>query len=258
MNLVKDSPIPLYYQIREILRKEILESELPHGSSLPSESDLMERFSVSRATVRRAMQDLVQEGLVYRLRGRGAFVRSLRIVQELTALTGFVEDMLELGHRPLARLVKAEQVPANETVAAKLNLPIGETVTYIERVRLANEIPLSFDTTWLPNDLGQKIVQDNLDIYPIYSLLEDKYGILLGNAQYVIDAAVAEATLARILNIDEGAPIFIIERTAQTTEGIPIDFEMLHYRADRIRFALQLNRKRPTWRLDVLDELIRP
>jgi len=258
MGLMRNGPLPLYYQIREILRKEIVENDLIPGSPLPSEAELMDRFKVSRATARKAMQDLVNEGLAYKVRGRGAFVRGLPIEQELTALTGFVEDMLELGQCPLARLITAEQILADDKVAGKLRLEVGAPVTYIERVRLANGTPLSFDVTWLPGQIGQKILQDDLNIYPIYSLLEDKHGILLGMADYVVNASVAEGDLAAILSVQNGTPIFIIERTAYTIDGLPVDYELLYYRADRIRFAMRLNRKRPSWRLDVLDDLIKP
>lgn len=255
MSVSKDSPLPLHYQIRQILRKDIFIKRLCPGAPFPSEKELMRRFDVSRTTVRKAMDDLVVEGLIYRVQGQGTFVRGRQIERELTALTGFVEDMVALGYRPSAKVVKTDQVAADETVAKKLELVPGEKVTYIERVRLANDIPLSFDTTWLPNDIGQQIVQDDLSIYPIYSLLEDKYGVSLGHADYVIEATTAVDYIAQMLQIDDGSPAFRIERTAYTAEGVPIDYEMLYYRGDRIRFSMRLKRKRPPWRLSMLKDI---
>ena len=255
MEISKESPLPLYYQLREVLRQEIVQNNLMPGTLLPSESEMIERFNVSRPSVRRAISDLEAEGLIYREHGKGSFVRGQQIEQELTALTGFVEDMLELGYRPHARLIKTKQVPADQNVAKKLKLPLGTIVTYIERVRIANDIPLSFDTTWMPNDIGQKIIRDNLEVYPIYSLLEDKHGFTLEEADYVIGATVAMGRITSVLEVEQGAPIFTIERTANAKGGIPIDYELLYYRADRIRFAMRLKRKRPPWGLDVLDDL---
>ncbi|MEW5813960.1 MAG: GntR family transcriptional regulator [Spirochaetota bacterium] len=254
MQVSKSNPAPLYYQIREIIRDEIINSSLLPGTLLSSETGLINRFKVSRATVRRALDDLAAEGIVYRVQGQGTFVRGHRISQELTALTGFVEDMLELGLRPSSQLLKTDELPVSEVVAKKLNLSPGEVVTYIERLRLANNIPLSFDTTWLPNDVGQKIVSEDLTSYPIYSLLEDKYGITLSEANYIIDASTAEGEIAEILQIQTGDPIFVITRVAYTAEELAIDYEKLYYRADRINFSMRLKRRRPSWRMDSLDK----
>ncbi len=251
--ITKNSPVPLYYQILEIIRDEIANFSLPPGERLPSETELIERFNVSRATVRKALDVLAAEGAVYRIQGKGTFVSDKRIGQELTALTGFVEDMLELGFSPSSQLLKAVQVTASSVVAKQLNLSPGDVVTYIERLRLANNVPLSFDTTWLPNDIGQKIISNDLNRYPIYSLLEDKYNIILEEADYKVDASIAKGEIASLLQIQTGDPIFVITRVAYTTEKIPIDYEKLYYRADRISFSMHFDRKRPTWRMDALD-----
>lgn len=251
-DLVRESPLPLYYQIREVLMKELAQGKFPLGSSLPSESELMARFQVSRTTVRKALDDLVVAGLIHRAQGQGTFVRGQHIEQELTALTGFVEDMLELGYRPSARVVRIEPKLADEHVANKLGLSPGAPVTYIERIRLSNDQPISFDVTWLPRILGEQVANENLAVYPIYSLLEDKLEVLLDHATYRIEASLANSQVAQMLGIDHGAPIFLIERTAYSTEGRPVDYEKLHYRGDRIRFLMKLNRKRPPWRLEAL------
>jgi len=248
----RDSPLPLYYQICQILRGELAQGNYPLGSSLPSESELIKRFQVSRTTVRKALDELALEGLIHRAQGRGTFVLGFRIEQELTALTGFVEDMLELGYRPSARVVKVEQTLAEGHVAKMLDLDPGAPVTYIERIRLANDEPISFDVTWLPQALGDRVAKENLALYPIYSLLEDKIGVLLDRATYQIESALAMDEVARVLEIEPGSPIFLIERTAYSIEGKPVDYEKLHYRGDRIRFSMMLNRKRPPWRLEAL------
>ncbi|MCF6334569.1 MAG: GntR family transcriptional regulator [Spirochaetales bacterium] len=253
VQITKSNPTPLYYQICEIIRDEIATLSLQPGELLPSETELIKRFNVSRATVRKALDALAAEGVVYRLQGKGTFVSDKRIGQELTALTGFVEDMLELGFTPSSQLLKTDQVAASSIVAKQLNLSPGDMVTYIERLRLADNIPLSFDTTWLPDSIGQKIVSNDLNIYPIYSLLEDKYNIILDEANYKVDASTAEGEIADLLQIQPGDPIFVITRTAYTTEKLPIDYEKLYYRADRISFSMHFDRKRPTWRMDSLD-----
>ncbi|HTG53558.1 MAG TPA: FAD-dependent oxidoreductase, partial [Gemmatimonadaceae bacterium] len=125
---------------------------LATGSQLPTENDLIARFGVSRPTVRRAVQNLVSRGLVEIQRGRGTYVTRPKITQELTALSGFVEDMQALGRHPTARLLDKQLVAADKTVAQQLALPAGSLVVRIRRVRLADGEPVSFDETYLPRE----------------------------------------------------------------------------------------------------------
>jgi GntR family transcriptional regulator len=127
-------------------------------------------------------------------------------------------------------------------VARHLDISTGTRVMRIERVRLADSVPMSFDETYLPLEIGGKIVRNDLRVMPIFTLLEEKYGIPLTEAEYSLEAAAASAHVARALSVPEGAPIFRIERTSFTTEGKPIDYEMLSYRGDLIRFVTRLAR----------------
>ncbi|MBN1318830.1 MAG: GntR family transcriptional regulator [Anaerolineales bacterium] len=251
----RNSPLPLYHQLLELLEKELAAGKYPPGSKFPSESELIGRFGVSRATVRRALRELELHGLVNRVQGQGTFVRSQRIEQELTALTGFVEDMLEINYRPSARVIKIEQVNLDNQVSQMLDLPSGSPATYIERVRLANSVPLSFDVTWLPNPIGEQIAQENLVLFPIFSLLEDRLDIQLDHATYRIESVLAQKRVAQYLEIKSGAPILAIERTAFSTDGKPVDHEILHYRGDSIRLSMKLERKQPPWKLEDLEKM---
>lgn len=116
----------------------------------------------------------------------------------------------------------------------------------IERVRLADAVPMSFDETYLPLDIGRKIVRNDLRVMPIFTLLEEKYGIPLTEVKYSLEAAAASAQVAKALEVAEGTPIFRIERTSFTTDGKPIDYEMLSYRGDLIQFVTRLARRSTT------------
>ena len=226
-----------------VLASEIADGDLRIGDQLPTEDSLISRFGVSRITVRRAVQNLVRRGLVEIRRGKGTFVAAPKITQELTELSGFVEDMHALGRKPTARVIAKEIVTADATVATQLALTRGEHVVRIRRVRLADGIPLSFDETYLPLELGQKIITHNLKAEPIFSLLERKYDVPLIEAEYKLDAAPAEAEVAAALKVKQGSPIFRIERTSYSTGGRPVDYERLHYRGDLVRFVTRLVRK---------------
>src|SRR6201981_2705501 len=235
----------LYARVETVLAGEITNGDLTVGDQLPTEDSLIARFGVSRITVRRAIQNLVSRGLVEIRRGKGTFVAAPKITQELRELSGFVEDMHALGRKPTARVIGKEIVTADATVASQLALTRGERVVRIRRVRLADGIPLSFDETFLPLDLGKKIITNNLKVEPIFSLLERKYNVPLIEAAYKLDAVAAENEVARALKVKPQSPIFRIERTSYTTGSRPVDYETLHHRGDLAQFVTRLVRKIP-------------
>lgn len=234
---------PLYAKVEAALAADIAAAVLPSGSQLPPEDRLVERFSVSRTTVRKAIENLVARGLVEIRRGKGTFVAPPKITQELTELTGFVEDMQALGRTPTARLLDKEVVPADTDVARQLGLATGSLVMRIRRVRLADGVPTSFDETYLPREIGEKVVTHDLDAEPIFSLLEDKYELPLTDAEYRLEAVNATSDVAQALAVRPGSAVFLIERTSYTEGHRPIDYEKLHYRGDLIRFVTRLARR---------------
>ncbi|HMF77297.1 MAG TPA: GntR family transcriptional regulator [Bryobacteraceae bacterium] len=233
----------LYAQVESVLASEVTGRSLKPGDQLPTEDDLMARFGVSRITVRRAIQNLVSRGLVEIQRGRGTFVAPHKITQEITELSGFVEDMQAIGRKATARLIDKKIVTADEIVARQLALPKGARVVRIQRVRLGDGVPISFDETYLPLDIGKKIITNNLAVEPIFSLLERKYKIPLVEAEYKLEAVAAEVAVAVALRVEQGSPMFRIERTSYSTGARPVDYEKLYYRGDLIRFVTRLARK---------------
>ena len=234
---------PLYAQVESVLAAEIFDGSLKTGDQLPTEDALIARFGVSRITARRAIQNLASRGLVEIRRGLGTFVIPPKITQNLTELSGFVEDMQTLGRKATAQLLEKKIVPASEAVARHLALTKGERVVRIHRVRLADGVGVSFDETYLPLDIGKKIMGHNLKAEPIFSLLERRYNIPLVEAEYKLEAVGAEAEVAKALRVKQGSPIFRIERTSYSTGERPVDYERLHYRGDLIRFVTRLARK---------------
>lgn len=249
------SAIPLYFQIERDLSSRIAAGTLMPGSRIPTEEELIREYGVSRTTVRRAIQELERRGLIEIRRGRGTFVRGAKLAQELTALTGFVEDMVALGLEPSARVLGKGPVPATEEVARQLRVPIGAEVMRIRRVRLGDGVPISLDETYLPLELGRKVAGDDLEVYPIFSLLEEKYGTPLLEADYRIEAVPASPEVAEALGAEEGSPILLIERLAYSLGQVPVDFEKLHYRGDKIRLSTRLRRRPPPFPLEEIPRL---
>jgi GntR family transcriptional regulator len=243
MRIDPNSPLPLYAQVEIILADDIAAGTLEPGCRMPNEEELVERYGVSRTTIRLTIQNLIRRGLVEIRRGKGTYVLEPKLTQELTELTGFVEDMENLGRKASARVLRKDIVPASESVARHLARPKASPVVRIQRIRFADKIPMSFDETFLPPELGEKVMTANLEIEPIFTLLEEKFDTPLIEAEYRLEAIAADATVAKALSVPLGSPIFLIERTSYTTNGKPVDYERLHYRGDQIRFVTRLQRQ---------------
>jgi len=244
MEIDRGHPLPRYAQVEESIAEAIAAGAYSAGSQLPTETVLIERFKVSRVTIRKAIENLVAKGLVEIRRGKGTFVAARRIDHSLNALTGFVEDMEAIGRKATAKLIDWAIMAADHTVAQNLKIEIGAEVVRIHRVRIADGIPISFDETYLPADLGRKVVSHNLDVEPIFTLLEDRYGTPLVEAEYHLAATAADPAVAVALELRPNAPIFLIERTAFAEGGKPVDYERLHYRGDLVRFTTRLRRQK--------------
>jgi GntR family transcriptional regulator len=234
---------PLYERVESVLAADIADGSLPPETQLPSEDGLVERFKVSRTTVRKAVQNLVERGLVEVRRGKGTFVAQPKVIQELTELTGFVEDMQTFGRTPTARLLDKRIVAADRSVAQHLALAPGALVVRLQRVRFADRVAMSFDETYLPRDLGEQVAENDLEAEPVFALLENKYDTPLVEAEYKLEAAAADPVVAQALQVPAGSPIFLIERTSYTSGNRPVDYERLHYRGDLIRFVTRLARR---------------
>jgi GntR family transcriptional regulator len=243
MEIDPTNSLPLYAQIESVLASSIENGEFLPGSQLPTEDSLSARFAVSRTTIRMTIQNLVRRGLLEIRRGRGTFVSQPKMTQNLTSLTGFVEDMQALGRHASARLIGQEVITATEAVATHLELPKGSSVVRIRRVRLADRMPVSLDETYLPHDIGVQVMANDLAVEPIFSLLEAKYNLQLVEADYRLEAIAADTNVAPALGVGLGSPIFLIERTSYCAGRRPIDYERLHYRGDQIRFVTRLARR---------------
>lgn len=237
--------LPLYCQLKRALKEQLHQGVYPPGSRLPTEHELMKAHFLSRATVRQALAELEREGLIYREPGRGTFAATPPIDQPLTALTGFVEDMALAGMQASCQVLGIRTVNAGDAVGARLRLPAHHRVVQIERLRLANGQPVSLDVTFVRPEIGGRLAAEDLASQPIFSILEEKYGILLGEATYVLEAATASRSVARVLGVKPGAPIFLVHRTIRAQDGAIVEYERLHYRGDRIRYTTRLQRRRP-------------
>lgn len=240
--VVRVSPQPMYAQIKEELRRRILDGTYQPHQQLPSEADLMGGFGVSRITVRQALGDLQSENLIFKIHGKGTFVSKPKAFQELGQLEGFGEAMGRHGHETYNRLISARTVKAEATVAERLGLSKGASVTEIRRVRLLNREPISLDVSYFDKDVGDKLRRADLARQDIFSILENQLRVPLGEAELRIEAILADENLAQLLAVQEGSPILKMERLTSTQDGKPVDYEFLYYRGDAFQYRMRVGR----------------
>jgi GntR family transcriptional regulator len=238
--LDRSSPLPLYYQLRNALLQQIESGSLVPGDMLPAERELIERYGVSRITVRQALSSLMADGLLYRQRGLGTFVRQNRIEQELSSLTGFSEEMLSRGLVPGTKLISAETVTADSALAAKLSIAPGQMALQMIRLRLADGEPTALDISCVPSDIGERLLKENLE-EALYTLL-GRMGIELDWADQAIQAAPADDLTAHHLGVRKGAPVLLMERVVSATDGRVIEYSRTAYRSDRYIYRVRLKR----------------
>jgi GntR family transcriptional regulator len=236
--LDRSSPIPLYFQIAENLKQAITDGTLKPGDRLDNELDLTERLGVSRPTVRQAVQRLVDQGLVVRRRGLGTVVMAPRILRSV-ALTSLYDDLSASGRRPATTVLGVSEIEADDGLAAIFSLPPGAPLLSVDRLRLADGIPLALMHNFLPAGLLKSEPADALEKTGLYEVLRGQ-GIQLQAGEQVIAARKATAHEAKLLAASRGATVLTMTRTTFDQAGQPVEHGSHAYLADRYSFRMAL------------------
>ena len=171
----KDSRIPLYYQLMDIIVEMIEEGKLQEDDRLPSERELCETYDVSRSTVRQAIQELEKEGYIYRLHGKGTFVSPEKFKQDLLEFYSFTEEMKRIGKTPSSKVLDFEIAKCNEKLARKMNLNVRDKIYIFTRLRLANNEPMMVETSHVPYNRFPGITKEELEEYAMYDIFTKRY-----------------------------------------------------------------------------------
>jgi len=238
-----DSFVPYYAQIKEYLRQQIAQGHLLPGTLLPSEADLCATFDVSRIVVRRALQELEYEGLIYRRRGKGSFVAEPKVHEQLVQrLTGFYQDMVDQGHRVLNHVLRLETVGADGNIGQRLQVPTDGVLIVCERLRLVDEKPVNFSVSYVPLALCAELLDADLTQRSLYAFLEERCGQPITHGQRTIEAALPTRQIADLLDIDSDLPVFKITNICYLRNGTPVEYSIGYHRSDRTLFEVQLMR----------------
>lgn len=251
MNLMRspDLPLPKYHQIYLVLREQLQEGRFDAG--LPGELTLMKQFSVARVTVRRALELLQSEGMISREPGRRT--RPVQLQTDVQTgsssdgkvsrahLTGLLENLVSMGLRTSVKVLEVETVAASPAVASALLIGVGDSVQKAVRVRSTQEGPLSHITTYVPGDIARQFGKRELAKKPILLLLEES-GVKVGRAHQTISAKLADAVVAKHLEVAVGSALLAVRRLIYDDQERPVQWLHGLYRPDRYEYQMQLSR----------------
>jgi GntR family transcriptional regulator len=236
----KNAPVPLYHQLKEIIKEDIKQGRLLPDRPISSERELVDRYNISRMTVRQAINEMVNEGYLYRQQGKGTFVAEQKIKQGLLRLRGFTQDMLSRGFKTSSKVLQKKQISAGIRLAQALQIKEGENVYRIKRLRLVNRKPMALETTHLPAQLCSGLLEEDLSQASLFSLLESKYGLKLKNSNQVLESALVGEQEAKLLDIKKDSPVLVMEGTTFLDNGQPIEYVRGVYPSNRYRFFVEL------------------
>ena len=233
----RSSPIPLYFQVSLFIEDAIESGRIPNGTLFGNEIQLAEQLGLSRPTIRRAMQDLVDKGLIVRRRGIGTRVVQPKVRRPME-LSSLFDDLAGSGKRPTTEVLQVEQVPCEEDVAAELGIPAGTEVLKVVRLRSAVGNPIAKLTNYLPEAVGE-FSREELQNHGLYELMRGR-GIHLHTASQTVGARNATAAEARMLDERRNAALLTMQRTTYDDQGNAVEYGTHVYAASRYSFEISL------------------
>lgn len=242
----KTKGIPRYIQAREQLNRQIESGEWQSGEKLPSEEQLAAQFGVSRMTIRKSLEDLMDAGLIYRRHGVGTFISNAKVPRNHTHLTDFFKTCRENGQTPEARLLRKDLLPVSARIARELSLEPGDTVIRLTTLRLINGRPITYHDAYLPVALFPSLAAapaDSLGLgsQHVWRMIE-KMGFTMANIIEQIDAVPAGDEIASLLELQPGSPVLRGRRVLYADDGTPLKYADCYNRGDAFSLTVVLVR----------------
>lgn len=238
--LKKDLPIPLYYQLKEVILKAINNGDLKIGDCLPTEIQFMESYNISRSTVRQAILELVSEGYLYRQKGKGTFVSPPKIKQSyINKVETYNEQMKRLGIKPKTKILEFIITSPSSIVCKKLNLDSDSKVIKLVRIRYGDNEPIVIVETYLPYKLGNFVMEHDMAVESLYEVLSNRKNTQVIRATRAIEATVANKKEADTLQVEKGHALQVIKTVGCNKDNIPIEYTIAKYRGDRNTFIIE-------------------
>lgn len=235
-----DNSVPLYLQILNYIRHQILSGGLKPGDAIPPESELCKTYNISRTTVRQALDILAEENLIVRRRGKGTIVSSQKLNRDLNHLYSFSEDMRFMGLTPSSKVLEQLIMKAPKEIIETLMLNSDLDIFKLTRVRYADNEPILMENTYIPHYLCPDIEKENFTNHSLYTVLRLKYNLDLDKAVETYEAVKQTKFSAKQLACSPGDPAFNIQRTAYLADGMPFEFTDSIVRSEKCIFKVEL------------------
>ena len=234
-------PIPLYYTIKDDIIEQIDNEEYRPGEAIASEKVLMEKYGVSRTTVRRAIELLVNDGYLYIIRGKGTFVKGKKYAQSVTNFSSCTEMLREMHIKPFVEVLKNEVCAPMQSIRSKLGLAEGERVFHLERLNSVENIPINYTRTFLPYKYLAGIEEYDFSVLSLYEIMRDVYGIEIGEADRTVEAVLPPKGVAEILGVTQETPVLKFNAVVygkRQDSRLCIEAYKTYFRTDRIKFII--------------------
>ncbi len=238
--LNKNNPMPLYYQVAEIIRQRIVQNVYQIGQTIPTEILIQEEFGISRETARKAVSVLITEGLVEKIRGKGTYVTAPKIVHRIGSVYGSFEEIIAQGMIPSTKFLKIIEFPPPKSMRSEMQLNDSVEVVKVKRLRYANDNPAAILTSYLPVDLVPGLAQVNFSNESLYQTLEKNYHLTLSEADEIIEADSVDEKEARLLKIKKNSPVLVVKRITYLENMRVIEKLIAMYRSDIFKYRVKL------------------
>lgn len=237
--LDKRVPIPLYFQLKEMIIEEIKSEKYPIDTLIPTEMELSEQFGISRTTVRQAITELVQEGWLYRVKSKGTFIARNKMKQDfLQRLETYAEQMKRIGVKPSTELLEIKVEVASKDVADNLQIAEGEKVIFLFRRRYGDDRPVVMAVTYIPYEKCSFVLDYDMEKNSLYDILASHEDTKIYSARRLVEAVEATARDAKDLDVRKGSPIQMFHTVGYNKDGVPLEYSISRYRGDMSSFQL--------------------
>ena len=236
----KHSRIPLYAQLIDIIYEMLDKNELTEGDKLPSERELCEIYQISRATVRQTMMELEKEGIIYKQHGKGAFIAPKKLKQDLSSFYSFSDEMRKIGRKPSSDILSFQTVGSTYKTASKLGIKVNDDVYELKRLRLADDMPIMLETSYIPCDRFPGLKRSDFEGTTMYELFKDRYQAAFTMAEEFLSPTVISEEEAILLKAARNLPGMVIERLTYEGDRV-IEYTHSIARGDQYKYHVRLN-----------------
>jgi GntR family transcriptional regulator len=240
--LDRHSALPLHTQFETILRNKIEDEEWPVNSSIPSENEMSRIYGISRMTVRSVLNRLVDEGLLYRVQGKGTYVAEPKIITSPLVRYGIREQLEQMGYETTTKMVSFEKIAASTKIARALNVERGRSIFMVKRLRYVKGEPLSFHISYVPAQYFPDLENQDLEHNQMCNVIERNYNFAIQRRIETLEAIPAAPEEAWLLSVHPNSSLLLLENMVYTDGDLPLEYSRIIFRGDKIKIRLEFQR----------------